>query len=392
MKLATNLKQFIKDHQNDDVNSLALKTELYPDIDLNFAIQQIKGKQIARIKIPSWYHIDDIIYPKHLSLEQCSSEYTARYKAEIYSSDSIVDLTGGFGVDCAFLSKSFNSITYVEQQQDLVEIARHNFEALRLKINTICQNAVDYLNNMEFADLIYIDPARRGSSGSKMVFIEDCTPNIIDIQNLIETKSKKTMIKLSPMLDISLALKSLRNVSDVYIISYQNECKELVFLKNNEEKVDNTNIHCINISNAKLDEFVFQKEEENDTEIYYTDQICKYLYEPNCSIIKAGAFKSISNKYSIYKLHPNSHLYTSDNLIDNFQGRIFQVENISTLNKKEIKTHLKYIKQANISTRNFPISPLELRKRIGLKDGGNNYIFGTTLANEKKVLLICKKI
>lgn len=392
MRLTSDFKKFINDHKNDDVNLLALKSERYPNIDIREAIQQIKGRQIAKIKIPSWYPLDDIIYPKHLSMEQCSSEYTARYKANIYNGECMTDLTGGFGIDCAFFAQNFNNITYVEQQEELEKIAKHNFEKLGLNIITYHQNADDFLNNMSYVDLIYIDPARRDSHGSKTVFIEDCTPNVIEIQSILESKSKRTMIKLSPMLDISLALKSLRNISDVYIISHLNECKELVFLKNNENDVAITNIHCVNISDHKIDEFVFQKETENNIHINYADEIGKYLYEPNSSIIKAGAYKILTNEYPIYKLHPNSHLYTSNNLIEDFHGRKFQIENILGLNKKETKTYLKDFEQANISTRNFPFSPQELKKRLGLKDGGDIYIFGTTLSNEKKVLIICKKI
>lgn len=392
MKLTPKLREFINNHSDNDTNLLALQANKYPDIDIKEAIQQIKGRQIAKVKIPSWYKTEDIVYPKHLSMEQCSSEYTARYKANIYTADSMVDLTGGFGVDCAFLSKSFKKTTYVEQQKELSEIVGYNFNILNLDIQIQLDDASNYLKGMQPVDLIYIDPARRSSSGSKTVLIEDCTPNIIDLDDLLSSKSKRTMIKLSPMLDISLVLKSIRNISDVHIISYQNECKELVFIKNNETKTNAVTLHCINIHNTETDEFVFNKEDEDEIKIDYTDGIGKYIYEPNSSILKAGAYKSITQNFAVKKLHPNSHLYTSDELVENFQGRIFKVETISSLNKKDLKMNMSNIKHANISTRNFPLTPQELKNKLKIKDGGNTYIFGTTSTDEKKILIVATKV
>lgn len=392
MKLTPELREFISNHSDDDTNLLALQADKYPDIDIKEAIQQIKGQQIAKIKIPSWYKTEDIIYPKHLSMEQCSSEYTARYKARIYTAESMVDLTGGFGVDCAFLSKSFKKITYVEQQEELSKIAGHNFNVLNLDIQVQQNDAVDYLKNMQSVDLVYIDPARRSTSGSKTVLIEDCTPNIIDLDDLLSAKSKRTMIKLSPMLDISLVLKSIKNISEVHVISHQNECKELIFIKNNETKTKSVALHCINIHNTETDEFVFYKEIEEEIKADYADEIGKYIYEPNSSILKAGAYKSITLNFAIKKLHPNSHLYTSDELVESFQGRIFKVETVSSLNKKDLKKNMSNIKHANISTRNFPLTPQELKNRLKIKDGGNTYIFGTTSADEKKILIVAAKV
>lgn len=383
--------EFVKEHENDDIRVLALRATQYPEIDMQFAIRQITGRRIAKEKIPSWYINENILYPKHLSLEQSSSERTARYKANLVNGDSMIDLTGGMGVDFSFLAAKFRHAIYVEQQTELTEIALHNFKELGLT-NVVVKNeeALSYLQDTPPIDLIYIDPARRDIVGRKTVSIEDCTPNILELESLLEEKGKETMIKLSPMLDISLALKSLSNISDVHIISYNNECKELLFIKKKTDK--ETLYHCVNIQKEKTDILSFTRDMEEETVISYKPQIGQYLYEPNSSIMKAGAYKYLSTYYNINKIHPNSHLYTSDSLIPNFQGRSFIIKNVSSLNKKEVKQYLHNIKQANITTRNFPLSVQELRKRTGLKEGGDIFIFATTLADEKKVLLICKKI
>lgn len=389
MNLSDELKAFIITHEADDVHSLALQAKQYPDIDMEMAIRQITGRKIAKEKIPSWYANDNIIYPKHLSMEQCSSEQTALFKASLCGGESMADLTGGLGVDCFFLAHGFNNAVYVEQQSELAEIAVHNFKILGQDIKVVNEDAVSYLSSMPPVNLIYIDPARRDSTGRKTVLIEDCTPNILDIESLLEEKSKQVMIKLSPMLDITLAVKSVKSVSDVYIISVNNECKELLFIK--KGNTGKTLYHCVNIQNSNTDTYTFYKEDEDTISLNYTTKIAKYLYEPNASILKAGAYKSIAKAYSLDKLHPSSHLYTSDVLYEDFPGRKFVVDNICSLNKKDMKEYLSDIKQANITTRNFPLSVQEIRKKTGLKDGGDIYIFATTLVDDRKVLLICHK-
>ena len=393
------LNQFIKEHESDDVRALALQAKRYPDIDMPFALQQIAGRQIAKEKIPDWYQCDNIIYPKHLSLEQCSSQTTALFKGslceELGSTDSMVDLTGGMGVDFSFIASRYKQGVYVEWQSELVQLGNHNFKELGLdNVATIESNSVDYLQTMQPVDLIYIDPARRDDKGQKTVLIEDCTPNIIEIEGMLEAKSRYTMIKLSPMLDISLALKSIKGVSDVYVISTNNECKELLFIKKNDTNdTDFTPfLHCVNIVRGSIQQFSFTKIEEENLSITYTSQIGKYLYEPNSSITKAGAYKGIAQHYALQKLQVSSHLYTSDRLVSDFQGRIFIVEGVSSLNKNELKPYLSQLTKANITTRNFPLSPQELRKRLKLNDGGDTYIFGTTLDDGKKVLIFCRKI
>lgn len=393
MILSAEALQFSKDHEHINVHELALQASKYPEIDIPQALQQIKGLQVAKSKLPSWYRFDNVIYPIQLSLEQCSSEYTALYKQSLCDiSEVMVDLTGGFGIDISFLSKNFSKAIYVEQQESLVELARHNFSVLGLhNLEIVNADAVDYLSKIDAVDMIYIDPARRDVKGRKTVSIEDCTPNLLDIQSMLDSKAERVMIKLSPMLDISLALKSLTNISEVHIVSVDNECKELLFIKEQNFRGVEPILHCINIMSTS-DCFSFSRTEEENTLADYTSSLNRYLYEPNASLMKAGAYKVVCDRYNVKKLHLSSHLYTSDLIIYDFPGRKFKILTVSSLNKKDIKRDFSIIKQANIATRNFPLKAEELRKRLNLKDGGNIYIFGTTLSDNQKVLLICEKL
>lgn len=387
------IKQFIREHASDDVRQLALRARSYPDIDMRFAIQQIAGRQIAKNKIPSWYDNDAIIYPKHLSLEQCSSEKTALYKARLCQGKTLTDLTGGLGVDFYFMSRHMEKTVYVEAQTELTELATHNFASLELHCADVVNNdAVNYLQDIETTqDIIYIDPARRNETGSKTVLIEDCVPNLLAIDDLLNEKAKRTIIKLSPMLDITLALQSLSNITEVHIVSIANECKELLFIKDSAAQKA-VAIHCVNIlNNGEEESFSFTHNEEESAITHFAQTVQQYLYEPNSSIMKAGAYKSIAAKYGLNKLHPNSHLYTSDTFVRDFPGRKFVVKNVISPNKKDIKSSLGQLKQANISTRNYPFSVAEIRKQTKLKEGGKDYIFATTLMNEKKVLILCEK-
>lgn len=392
MILTEKIKEFVKDHENDNIHTLALQSDRYPEIDMPLAIRQIGGRQMAKSKLPEWYANDNILYPKHLSLEQSSSEYTARYKAGLVNGQSFADITGGMGIDFYYIAKKFSKATYVEQQPELALIAKHNFKALGLDNYEVKnEDGIEYLKSMPLVDLLYIDPARRSDAGKKIFRIEDCTPNIVEIESLIEQKSKQTMIKLSPMLDISLALKSMKNISDVHIISHNNECKELLFVKDNVNTCTATNLHCVNIRKDKVDVFTFSKEEEDQASVKYASELGKYLYEPNASIMKAGAYKSITRLFQSDKLHVSSHLYTSDTFYSGFHGRSFVIEQVCPFSKNGIKEYLANIKQANISVRNFPLSAQELKKKLKINDGGDLYIFATTLSDEKKVLLICHK-
>lgn len=383
---------FIHAHQNDDVRALALQAKKYPNVDIPTAIIQIAGRKVASEKVPSWAKIENIIYPRHISLEQCSSETTAHYKAGLISGDSFVDLTGGFGIDCAFLSSQFKTSTYVERQTELCNIATHNFPLIGLNhIQVVNEDGVVFLNKMNPTDWVFLDPARRNEQGGKTVSIADCEPNVKDIEELLLHKATKIMVKLSPMLDLSLALKDLISTSEIHIISVNNECKELLLILSNE-KADQTPIHCINFTTQEKQSFSFTREQEQECDCTYTSNLKQYIFEPNASILKAGGYRSIASLFQIEKLHPNSHLYTSDKPITNFPGRTFRIVSQSTFNKKEIKQKLGDLKKANITVRNFPASVAELRKRTKLEEGGSTYLFATTLYNEQKILIRCEKL
>ncbi len=384
-------KEFINAHEDTNVHDLALR---FSGEDMPFLLTQISGRQIAKHKIPTWYANENIVYPVHLSMEQTSSEATALYKTSIIPKDGdiLIDLTGGLGVDFSFLSRRFKKGIYVEQNEELCRIANNNFSFLKLTdfeiVNKPCENILEFLPK---ADLIYLDPSRRDLDGRKVFRIEDCSPNITEIEEQLFQKSNKILIKYSPMLDISLALKTLSNASDVHIVSINNECKELLFLlsKNNKE---NCKIYTVNIDkNGNKEMFSFYRHEEENSQAVYTDSTENYLYEPNASLLKSGAFKLISNTFNLKKLHINSHLYTSNSLIVDFPGRIFSVKNIFPVNNKNRQAISSMIDKANIAVRNFSLSVAQIRKKTSIKEGGDIYIFATTMANNQKVWIICEK-
>jgi len=393
-----NTREFIEKFQQADVNSLALQAGKYPEVDMPFALDQIEGRQTALTKIPSYSKKNGILYPHHLSMEQCSSELTALYKAhvvEINSSSSerntFTDLTAGFGVDFSFIAPLFKKATYVEQQEYLCELARNNFPLLNLSHAQILNaNCLNYLEQMNPVDWIFLDPARRDKHGSKVVSIADCEPNMEALEPLLLQKGEKILVKLSPMLDITLALHTLKHIHEVHVVAVNNECKELLFiLKQGTISTDEIKISAINL--PKNDQiFTSTPSEEEKAIVDYATKVEEYLYEPHTALIKAGAFKSLGARYGLKKLHPNSHLYTSSEWIKDFPGRIFSVQHTYGFSKKELK-NLQEIKQANITVRNFPSSVAELRKRLKLSEGGDQYIFCTTMQPSEKILIHCKK-
>ena len=392
MQLNKETIAFIEEHLHDDVRALALKAGKLPQVDLTAALTQIAGRQIAAVKIPSWQLVKEILYPQHLSMEQCSSEVTARYKAELVSGDTLCDLTGGFGVDCAFLSAGFKQVTYVEQQSSLCELAANNYRVLGLNhVKVVNEDGVAYLEKMEPVDCIFMDPARRNEHGGKTVAIDDCTPDVGALQCLLTHKAQRVMIKLSPMLDLALTLQTMHSTCEVHIVSVNNECKELLLILAAGVQTAEPEIHCVNLTHNGKQCFSFTRSQEQEATCTYADDTALYLYEPNASILKAGGFKVLSAAYCMKKLHPNSHLYTSDELVADFPGRVFRIEKSYSFNKKEMKDLLGNISKANISIRNFPSTVDELRKRTKLKDGGDVYLFATTLNSGDKVLLECYK-
>ena len=396
MELTTETIRFIEENARADVRSLALQAKKYPKVDMAIAVVQIAGRQIAEAKVPTWYRTEGLLYPKHLSMEECSSEATAIYKASLMEGETFADLTGGFGIDCSFLSRKFKKADYVERQAELCELAKHNFPLLGLDINVHNEDGVEYLKRMQPVDCLFLDPARRDGHGGKTVAISDCEPDVSALEELLVEKARKVVVKLSPMLDLSLALKDLKHVCEVHIVSTDNECKELLLILQKETASTEVSIHCINSLGALngyriYQEYAFTQEQERTSDCPLTHEVEAYLYEPNASIMKAGAYRSLTQAYPVKKLHPSSHLYVSPHFIEDFPGRKFQVEAVSGFGKKELKTFLQGMEKANLTIRNFPSSVAELRKRLKLKEGGDDYLFATTLADESKVIIKCKK-
>ena len=433
-------QDFIRQHQDDDVRQLAFLGSKYPEVDMPFALDQIRGRKMARVKLPRWASLEGIIYPPHISMEQCSSESTALYKAELAarllglpasSSSSgtemkaeneieFVDLTGGFGVDFSYIAARLGvKSMYVERQAHLCEAAKENFGRLGLK-NAIVKNGdgIEVLHSFHpkkkdaasdddslgitydqprsllktnlGLKLIFIDPARRDDAGNKVVSLKDCTPDVTVLQEEMLLKADYVIVKLSPMLDWHRAISELSHVREVHIISVNNECKELLLVLSARNMGEKLRIYCINDAQS----FVCDELDMESSSVKIapsTLEEMQYLYEPNASLMKAGCFGVLSERYDARMLSKNSHLFVSREPIAAFPGRSFRIIAVSSFNKKELKRHLSGITKANIATRNFPLSVAELRKRLKLKDGGEIYIFATTLSDESHVLVITEK-
>ena len=378
---------FIHQYRTDDVRRLALQGGRYPEVDLHYALEQIAGWQKARTKLPSWAAHEGIIYPPHLSMEQCSSEATALYKAQIAGRGRrFVDLTAGFGVDAAFIAQGFQQAVTIEQQEKLCAITSENYRLLGLsQVEVRCGNGVEYLHSMDHADLIFIDPARRDEHGGRTYDIADCTPNVLELQEELLAKADRVMIKLSPMLDWRKTVEDLKTVNEVHIISVDNECKELLLVLSGTAKP--LQVFCVN--DGQL--FSFMPASTQSLSLPALPSSFQFLYVPNASIMKAGCFEELSGRFQMAPLERNSHLFVSDRVVADFPGRCFMIEKMTSMNKRELKEALIGIRQANISVRNFPLSVAELRKRLKLQDGGNTYIFATTMADKGHQLLICRK-
>lgn len=392
---------FIREHADDDVRQLALRGSKMSEVDLSYALEQIAGRQKAHTKLPSWASIDGIVYPPHLSMEQCSSESTARYKASIAGKGTLcVDLTAGFGVDMAFIAQGFQKAVHVERQPQLCAISSENYNVLGLNhIEVVCGDGVEYLHRMNHADLLFIDPARRDEHGGRTYGIADCTPNVLEMLDEMLEKADRVMIKLSPMLDWRKAVADLGKVNEVHIISVDNECKELLLAVNSEERGKNSaspslRVVCVNLlsdGNKECFEFDGYHASPSSSAFHFSPFDSRFLYEPNASIMKAGCFGLLEQRFGVMQLDKNSHLFVSDKEVTDFPGREFLIEKRTSMNKRELKAALAGVDKANITVRNFPMSVAELRKRLKLKEGGEVYIFATTIANEGHQLLVCRK-
>lgn len=396
-QISPETQTFIREHRQDDVRALALQANKYPQVDMAEAVVQIAGWQIAEKKVPLWARTEGILYPRHLSMEQCSSEVTARYKASLVSGESLADLTAGFGVDCSFMARNFNRVIYVEKQEILCDLACHNFPLLGLSRIQVCQaDGVEYLWQMEPVDCLFLDPARRDSHGGKTVAISDCEPDVCALESLLVEKGQYVLVKLSPMLDIGTALRELKYLREIHIVAVNNECKELIAVlkkpSDNTYSSDNeVIIFCEQaVNNLLTTPFSFTLSEEKNAACTWAEEVEDYLYEPGASLLKAGPYRLLSERYGVRKLQANSHLYTSFHEVD-FPGRRFRVLEVSDFGKKNLKQFLQGIEKANLTVRNFPTSVVELRKKLKLKEGGDLYLFATTLHGGQKVLIKCIK-
>lgn len=394
MELSEKELAFIKAHGQDDVTRLLLDAGKYAGLDIPFLAEQIAARRQVKDKLPAWGANDAIVYPAKIAAEQCSSEQTAQYKADLITTDDrVCDLTGGLGVDSYYLSRKAKSLIYVERFPYYCDVARHNFQVLGCKnIEVVNEDSRCYLEHSSGVDVYYIDPARRGEGNRRVYALEDCEPNLVEILPLLLQKALKVLAKISPMADISKTLSLLPGTVEVHVVSVRNECKELLFAIRKDGVENNPLIRCVNYdSQGNRQVFDCSFEEEQQAPLRLADSVKRYLYEPNASIMKAGAFKCIAERFGVKKLQVNSHLYVADTYVSDFPGRGFQIEEVLHFSGKLCKTLAKDWPQANIAIRNFPLTAEELRKRTRIKDGGDIYLFGTTLWNGDKVLLITRK-
>lgn len=412
---------FIHEHRTEDVRQLALQASRSADINLSFALDQIAGWQTARTKLPSWATTDRIIYPPHLSMEQCSSELTARYKEKVIAANLplhretvlsanhphvFVDLTGGFGVDFSFMSRSFDQRIYVEREEHLCEIAHHNFSCLNLDATIKNDESTAFLHAISQAECIFLDPARRNEHGGRTYGIADCTPNVLEMWEELLSKAELVLLKLSPMLDWRKVVKDLREADkrgtqswylEIHIVSVDNECKELLVVckEGVKEVKEEVKLVCINLFSKGGEERFEVIPQPSSLSLQPSQgrlEGFSYLYEPNASVMKAGCFDELAKRFGVHPLAQNSHLFVANHSCADFPGRHFEIVRCSSMNKKELGRSLTDITCANITVRNFPMTVAALRKRLKLKDGGDIYIFATTLAQGEHVLIIAKKI
>ena len=385
--LQPKVQHFIVDHLKSDITKLILKGSPFDGISIQELANQIIAKQKSEQKLKTWFSTENIYYPPKISIEQTSSEITANYKSTLIAGTSIIDITGGFGIDCFFFSRQFKDVIHCEINEDLSTIVKHNYQQLNIKnIETISGDGIEFLKTIATTfDCIYIDPSRRNDKKGKVFLLKDCLPNIPENIDFLFTKTNQILLKNSPILDISSAISELKFVKEIHVVAIKNEVKEVLFLleKNYE---GNIQIKTINIQKEGTQRFGFELK-EIATSIY--SEPLSYLYEPNAGILKSGGFHQISKQLNLFKLHQHSHLYTSEQLID-FPGRSFKIKHVINYDKKRLKKLLTE-KKANITTRNFPKTVAQIRKETGIKDGGTSYIFFTTDNKNELKSIICSK-
>lgn len=384
--------EFIATHRNDDVRTLAFKRA--DGVNMPLALEQIAGYQKARRKLPQWSGVDGMLFPPSLSMEQCSSEQTALYKASLLAScsGSFADLTGGFGVDFSYLAARFAKATYIERNPKLCAIARHNFALLGLThAEVVCGDSVECLRNLAPVDVIYLDPARRDANGGRTFAIADCTPDAVALLPLLLEKAETVMIKLSPMLDWHKAVIDFRgHVAEVHIVAVDNECKELLLILR-RNTTECPKVVCVNNGSVFSPTPYIYIIRCSAPSVDFS-QLHGFLLVPNAAIMKAGCFAQVAEAFSVAQISDNSHLFVADAPVEDFPGSTYRIDTVTTMNKKGLKAAIGGIKKANIAVRNFPLTVAELRKRLKINDGGNIFIFATTLCDGSHVLIVCSPL
>lgn len=385
--LSQEVQLYIQDHLNTDITKMAFKKSPFEGIDMSELLTQIESKKKSKDKLPTWFQTNNILFPKKLSIEQTSSEPCAEYKASLIKGDTLIDLTGGFGIDCYFFSKKVKQVLHCEMQEDLSEIVRLNNKALgATNIECHTGDSLVYLaNNTQPWDTIYVDPHRRNDAKEKVFLLSDCAPNVPENLDLLFSRSHTIMIKTSPLLDIQAGINELRNVKAIHIVALHNEVKELLWCL---EKDYTGSIDLVAVNITKEETSLFKTALDREVEPHFGEPL-QYLYEPNAAILKTGRFNDISQDFSLLKLHTHSHLYTSNELIS-FPGRSFKIEQVLPYNKQVAKEYLTNLK-ANVTIRNFPIKVEEIRKKWKIKDGGDNYLFFTTNLKNERIIIVTTK-
>lgn len=384
------VQQFIREHEHDDPYQLALQADRYPSYPIAAVAEQIRSRQKAKHKLPEWYTTKGVVFPPPLSIEQCSSQPTAQYKQRLVQGAHLADLTGGAGVDTYYLSQSFAQTNYVESDVDLVQLAQHNFGVLRTsRIRTYHTTAEEFLAKLaKPIDCIYLDPARRGAQHQRVFRLEESQPNVLALRDTLLAKARTVLLKTAPLLDIQAVVQSLAHVAQVHVVAVDNEVKEVVYVLSSLPE-DNPEITAMNLHSGAEEPFSFRRTQEAAAPVTYAEPLT-YLYEPNAALMKAGAFKLIAQHFGLHKLHPHTHLYTADRFIADFPGRKFRHRTTLPYRKKEVGQQLP-AGRANIATRNFPDAVATIRRRLGLRDGGDVYLFAVRLFDKKLRIIITEK-
>ncbi len=390
--------QYIAAHSDDDVARLALHPSKDPQVDMAAALQQIAGRQKAKEKLPEWYATEGILYPKKVSMEQCSSSQTAEYKASLVEGKSFADFSGGFGVDTVAFAKKFAKGWYVEPQEELCELFQHNCKVLDINnVDIINGTMEDNLASIEHMDMIYLDPSRRDTHGRRVVSLSDCTPNLLEWKSALLERCNILMVKMSPMIDIFQTLRDLPETYAVHVVAVEGECKEVVFLLTRRDapwhvSTTSPTILAVDINKTATSCVETTLETERTTPPHIATELGTFLYEPNAAVMKAGIFNALSEQFQIAKLAKNTNLFTSNELHENFPGRVFTIEAVHEFHPRKTAKELSHLESASIAVRNFPLTAEELRKTLKIKDGNTCYLFGCTLWDGRKVVVVGDKL